>query len=192
MRIILPIGVILAIGMSFALPYILSPHKEKGAPINIATPDIKENRMLNPQYTSTDEKGNPYAIKADWAKQRTDKVADLFRPQGTMVMTEGQTVQVIAQKGIYDLDKKNLELKQDVTLTSSDGYHVTTEAATFAVDNQSIESTTYVKGKGPMGSLEGSEGFKIQTSPGGGKIITLKGPSCVTITPGYGKKKNHE
>ena len=39
-----------------------------------------------------------------------------------------------------------------------------------------------------MGSLRGQDGFRIENSPEGEKIITLKGPSRVIIAPAIVKK----
>ena len=180
MKVLLPVGILVAIIVSVAWPYISSLSKVESEPLNVSHPAIKENRMLNPQYMSVDDKGRPYSVTADWAKQRTDTLADLIKPQGSFAFEEGKSLQVKAQRGIYDAQKKNMELTKDVVLTSSDGYSVRTEKATISLETNVVDSTTYVEGEGPKGSIRGQDGCTIETIPEG-KIITLKGRSRVII-----------
>jgi lipopolysaccharide export system protein LptC len=188
MKVILPVGILLSVGFSIAWPYLQSLGKETFALIDFSRPEIRENRMLRPHYLSTDKKGQPYHVDADWAKKRTEELSDLVNPTGAMTMIEGQTFDLKAQKGIYNSQDKVLNLEGDVTLISTDGYHVKTEKAHVTLDNKVIEGDDYIEGEGPTGAIMGQEGFKVESRQTG-KIITLKGPSRVVINQSAVKKK---
>lgn len=181
MRAILPVAILLSVGLVIAWPYLQSLSKESTSIVDLSQPEIRENRMVRPHYMSTDEKGQPFYVDAEWAKQKTENLADLVSPHGSMTMTEGQTFDLEAKKGQYDSQTKVLHLEEDVILTSTDGYHVQTNKARITLDNNIIEGDNYVEGQGPTGEIMGQKGFKVENRPHGKKVITLKGPSRVVI-----------
>ena len=181
MKIILPVGILFSIGFAIAWPYLSSLSKESLGVVDLSQPEIRENRMVRPHYVSTDEKGQPFHVDAEWAKQETKNLADLVNPHGSIMMVEGQTFKLEAKKGQYDSQEKVLNLEGNVTLNSTDGYHVQTEKARVTIDNKIIEGDNYIEGEGPTGKIRGQNGFKVETRPQGKKVITLKGPSQVII-----------
>jgi lipopolysaccharide export system protein LptC len=181
MKVVLPVGILLTIGLTVGGPYFHSLSKEGLSPLNMSQPEIRENRMINPHYMATDQKGQPYQIGAEWAKQRTNTLADLDAPHGSMTMVEGQTFNVKAKSGVYDSEGKVLGLNGDVTLTSTDGYRIKTAKAHVTLNTKVIEGDDYIEGEGPTGSMRGQNGFKVETRAGG-KVVTLKGPSRVVIS----------
>lgn len=182
MKIILPVGIVLSVGFAILWPYLLSLDKEKVAEVNTSHPEIQENRMIHPRYLSTDKKGQPFQIDAEWAKKQADNISNLISPTGSLTMTQGETFNLKATEGHYDSQTKILKLEGNVTLKSTDGYNVQTEKARVAVDDKIIEGDTYVEGDGPTGKIMGENGFKITTLPEGKKRILLKGHSRVEIT----------
>ncbi len=188
MKIILPFGIVLSVGFAFGWPYILSLSKEGFVFVDHSQPEIRENRMMRPHYLSTDEKGQPFHVDADWAKELTNNLSDLTNPQGSMTMLEGQTFNVKAKQGHYDHEKKVLKLEGDVILTSTDGDLVKTKQADVTIDDKVIEGNSYIEGEGPAGKIMAKNGFKIESRAHGLKIITLKGPSRVEISNSSIKK----
>lgn len=192
MKKILPVGIALALGFSVGWPYFKSIAKEGIVSLDLSQPEIKENRMVQPHYMSTDSKGQPYQVNAEWAKQRTEILADLTSPRGSIVMSEGQTFNLQANTGLYDNQNKTLNLEGAVKLTSTDGYNVKTQAALVKFDNNNnkmIEGNSYIEGEGPTGRFKGQEGFIVENLPQGKKILTLKGRSQVVIASSQPKKK---
>ena len=181
MKVILPLGIVLSVGIALLWPYFLSLNKDEMLTINTSHPEIRENRMIRPRYISTDKKGQPFQVDAEWAKKQTDNISDLTSPTGSLTMIEGETFNLKATEGRYDNQTKVLNLKGSVTLNSTDGYHVQTEKARINVDDKIIEGDTYIEGEGPTGKIMGKNGFKITTLPEGKKVILLKGPSRVEI-----------
>lgn len=189
MKVILPVGIIAALGLTFVWPYLISYDKEELVLIDSSQPEIQENRMIRPHYVSTDAKGQPFQVDAEWAKQNTQTNTDLINPSGAIKTEEGETVNLQAKEGHYNSETKALDLEGKVTLTSTDGYHVQTEKAHVTFDNNVIEGDSIIEGEGPSGSLRGQNGFKIENKSGGKKVITLKGPSRVEINKTSLKKK---
>ena len=189
MKVILPVGIIAALGLTFVWPYMISYDKEELVLIDTSQPEIQENRMVRPHYVSTDAKGQPFRVDAEWAKQNMQTSTDLINPSGAIETEEGETVNLQAKEGHYNSETKALDLEGKVTLTSTDGYHVQTEKARVSFDNSVIEGDSIIEGEGPSGNLRGQNGFKIENKSGGKKVITLKGPSRVEINKTSLKKK---
>jgi len=189
MKVILPVGIIAALGLTFVWPYLISYDKEELVLIDSSQPEIQENRMIRPHYVSTDAKGQPFQVDAEWAKQNTQTNTDLINPSGAIETEEGETLNLQAKEGHYNSETKALDLEGKVTLTSTDGYHVQTEKARVSFDNSVIEGDSIIEGEGPSGNLRGQNGFKIENKSGGKKVITLKGPSRVEINKTSLKKK---
>jgi hypothetical protein len=195
MKKILPIGIVMALGFSLGWPYIQSISKEGLISLDMSRPEIKENRMVRPHYMSTDSKGQPYQVNAEWAKQRTEILADLINPQGSIVLTEGQTFNLKANNGLYDNKGKTLNLEGAVILTSTDGYNVTTKEAQIKFDSNNtkvIEGNSYIEGEGPTGRFKGQKGFIVETRPQGKKVLTLKGRSQIVIAKSVLKKNKDD
>ena len=189
MKVILPVGIIAALGLTFVWPYLVSYDKEELVLIDSSQPEIQENRMIRPHYVSTDAKGQPFQVDAEWAKQNMQTNTDLINPSGAIETEEGETVNLQAKEGHYNSETKALDLEGKVTLTSTDGYHVQTEKAHVSFDNSVIEGDSIIEGEGPSGSLRGQNGFKIENKSGGKKVITLKGPSRIEINKSSLKRK---
>lgn len=189
MKVILPVGIIAALGLTFVWPYMISYDKEELVLIDSSQPEIQENRMVRPHYVSTDAKGQPFQVDAEWAKQNTQTNTNLINPSGAIETEEGETLNLQAKEGHYNSETKALDLEGKVTLTSTDGYHVQTEKARVSFDNNVIEGDSIIEGEGPSGNLRGQNGFKIENKSGGKKVITLKGPSRVEINKTSLKKK---
>lgn len=194
MKIILPLGIVLSLGFIVGWPYLISVSKEQLTAIDTTQPEIKENRMVRPHYISTDEKGQPFHLSAEWAKQKTENHADLINPQGSMTMIEGETFNVESKKGHYDSQGKILTLENKVILSSTEGDVIETEKAQVDLNTGNIEGDLPITGEGPTGAIMGQDGFKVEKRPSGKKVLTLKGRSRVVINSGSLKKKkdSHE
>lgn len=189
MKIVLPIGIVLAIVCAVAWPYVQTLNTAELAIVDTSHPEIRENRMVHPHYLSTDGKGQPFQVDAEWAKNQSASLSDLVNPEGSMTVFEGETYKLKAKKGHYDSENKTLDLTDGVILTSTDGYEVKTQEAHVTIENKVIEGDSYIEGEGPAGAIMGKNGFKIENRPKGKKVITLKGPSRIVINNAKLKKQ---
>src|SRR3990167_507771 len=170
------IGIFLIFGASIIGPYITSQTEQE------TTEQIpSNNHMIHPRYIAADEKGQPYEVSAEFATQVAEKEpTSLENPQGSLTLQGGQILTVKAKNGVYDANGKFLDLKGDVTLTTTDNYYVKTQEANVILNSKIIRGSVPVEASGPKGSLKG-EGFEIVHDEKGGEIITLKGRSQVII-----------
>lgn len=189
MKVTLPVGIILSVAFAFSWPYLQTIKTEEVATVDTSKPEISENRMIRPHYLSTDEKGQPFEVDAEWAKNKSEHETELFNPEGSLTVFEGEAYKLTAKEGHYNKEKQTLDLFQDVNLKSSDGYEVRTQEAHVNINNKTVEGNVYIEGEGPGGAIMGSNGFIIENRPKGKKIITLKGPSRVVINDSALKKK---
>ncbi len=192
MKVILPIGIVLSVVFALGWPYLQTLNAPEIVAVDTSLPEIKENRMVRPHYLSTDQKGQPFEITAEWAKNHSESLSDLVNPDGTMTLFEGEIYSLKAKKGLYNKDNKTIDLKDSVVLTSTDGYTVTTQEAHVTLDNKVIEGNSMIKGEGPAGSLMGTNGFKIETKAKNKKVITLKGASRIVINNETLKKEKEK
>jgi lipopolysaccharide export system protein LptC len=188
MKVILPVGILLSIGLAVGWPYLTALNKQSFAFVDPSQPEILEKHMISPHYVSTDEKEQPFHMVAQRAKNLTDNLADLVNPKGAITTIEGETFNLEAQKGLYDTQAKVLNLEGNVTVTSTDGYLIKTEKAHVTLDNNTIEGNSYIEGEGPAGTMRGKNGFKVENRHNGKKVLTLKGPSRVVIYKAFTKK----
>lgn len=180
MKVLLPIGIVATFGIAIGWPYLTSLKKEQIVPVDMSQPEIKENRMVRPHYISTDAKGQPFRVDADWAKQHSDNHADLINPEGSMTVLEGETFKVKSATGHYDTENKTLTLEKNVVLTSTKGDVIKTEKAHVDIDKGVISGNSPIEGKGETGEFKG-EGFRVEKRAQGKKVITLTGRSRVVI-----------
>ena len=125
--------------------------------VDLLKPEIRENRMVQPEYVSTDKKGQPFHVDAEWAKKSQKICLILLILMESMYDDRGETFELKPKKGHYDSETKVLNLEGNVTLTSTDGYHFKTESAHLDIDNKIIEGDSYIEGEGPTGKIMGDK-----------------------------------
>ena len=190
LKIGLPVIGLSLMALAIAWPSLTKKEHTPSVHVDASSPEVTENRMLQPRYVATDEKGQPYEIQAQWGKQHTEKTADLINPHGVLSSQEHGDVQLDADSGYYDMDQKKLDLKGNVKLKSQDGYQFETEVAHVDAGNKIVDSDSPLTGKGPTGTMKSENGFTLSESEEGHRRIHLKGRSQVIIAPNTLKKGN--
>lgn len=135
------------------------------------------NRLGAPRLHSVDEKGRPYFLKAKTAIQKDKQVTDLNVPNSTMEMTDGSTLKVYANHGLYNDLTKILDYQEDVNLETSTGYHFKTSRAFVNLQKKVAFGDQKVAGEGPTGKIW-SEGFEAYESG----IMRFTGKSRLIIS----------
>lgn len=190
MKIALPVSGLLILVAVIAWPFMSEKKLTSMTNVDAESPEVVDNHMIRPKYASVDKQGRPYEVEADWGKPTTDHEADLTTPHGTLTTDDHGDVVLDAKHGHYDKDTRVLNLKEDVVLNTDDGYHFETQAADVNMESKTVEGNVPIQGSGPAGQLQAEDGFKLEETDDGNRIITLKGRSRVVINSETLKKAN--
>ena len=201
MKVLLPLGALAVLAALF-----LSAQK-KGDLTKIFTAEELVTlgaglRLDNPRFAGVTERGEPFAIRADWAlpDSTMPRFIDLERPEGEIEMSDGRTIAAKAATGRMHRQQKILVLEGGVVLDTSDGYHVETGLIEFDLDAKTANAPGPVSGTGPRGQIDAGS-FRAAAGPddggdgaGAGQIWFENGVRLVFIPdtgpdtgPGEGK-----
>lgn len=138
---------------------------------------VREPRLTNPTWAGVTDDGAALTIAASEAKpQQKDGagagaaalVADLQAP-------DGSSAQLVAAHGVLNTEKKEFLVDGGVTITTSSGYKLQTEAMTAALDRTSLVSETPVSGESPVGKVTaGAMELRQATDGSGSYVLVLK------------------
>ena len=130
----------------------------------------EELSMASPRFAGLDNKGKPFEITADVARQNTSEqdIVALEQPRAVQGEENGSTV-VSADKGVYRRESNILELSDDVTLQHDVGvetYIFKSPSATVSIKDEVVTSDTGVGGTGPQGRELKAERMKAYNADG--------------------------
>lgn len=144
-----------------------------------------QNELINPRFEGVDSANNPYTLTASRAVQSAQN-ADLLLltlPVGDIALDQKDTLHITARTGNYRQEAGLLHLEDDVKVSHSSGYNLT--SARLLIDTKARETRTDqpVIVQGPAGTLtasgmdgRGASGILVFTGPA--KLIlkeSLKG-----------------
>ena len=149
------------------------------------TYDIKkpvlENQEKTHKYTfqGIDEFNQPFFLQAKkYQKIINNENKLLFeKPNAEINLRNGKWLTVIANEGIFDIEKQTLELMGDVFFFHSDGQQIDTNNAVIDLKKAIIYGNKKIFGKNETINFS-SEGFKVVKT---GKIFLLLGKSKIKI-----------
>lgn len=130
----------------------------------------EELRMASPRFSGVDERGQPFEITADTAKQRPGErnLVELEMPRAVQGGESSKSV-VTADKGLYRSDANILELESGVMLEhaiGADTYVLRAPNATVSIEDQIVVSNAGVSGEGPEGSALKADRMKAYRADG--------------------------
>ena len=147
---------------------------------------IREPRLTQPTWAGVTDDGAALTIAAAEARpQQGDAVgASASALMVDLQSPDGGTARLIAARGVLDDAQKVLLVDGGVTITTSTGYEMTTEAMTAALDRTSIISQTPLEGVAPAGHLSAG-GMEITQSPDapGQYLLVFKNGVRLLYTP---------
>ena len=149
------------------------------------TYDIKkpvlENQEKTQKYTfqGIDEFNQPFFLQAKkYQKIINNENKLLFeKPNAEINLRNGKWVTVVANEGIFDIEKQTLELMGDVLFLHTDGQQIDTNNAVIDLKKAIIYGNKKIFGKNETINFS-SEGFKVVKT---GKIFQLLGKSKIKI-----------
>jgi len=154
MKVLLPLGAVALIAAIFVTA------RDKGDLTKIFTAEELATlgaglRLDSPRFAGVTERGEPFAIRADWAlpDSAMPRFIDLERPEGEIELNDGRTIAARAATGQMHRAEKILVLEGGVVLDTSDGYHVETEMVELDLDAKTAIAPGPVIGTGPRGQI---------------------------------------
>ncbi len=133
--------------------------------------------MNNARYRGTDERGRPYTMTADVARQTSQNRIDLVEPKGDLSTESGGWLLVEAREGVFLQRDNQLDLARDVFLYRDDGMTMRTQAMAIDMKSGAAASNVAVHIEGPMGVLD-APGFVLMEK---GAVIQFPGPARMVM-----------
>ncbi|MEO1000280.1 MAG: LPS export ABC transporter periplasmic protein LptC [Pseudomonadota bacterium] len=123
-------------------------------------------RLTEPRIAGMTEKGEPFLVTADWALPDgpdPDEIT-LQGIEAEIDMADGRKVRLTSDRALLLRRDETLTLFDNIRMTSSDGYVVTTERATAHMATGRIEVTSPVLARGPLGQIS-ADRFRAERAP---------------------------
>gem|GEM_PF-3278724 len=111
--------------------------------------------MQNPSMSGFNEDGTAYNVTARKALQdlTNPSVVTLRHVDGTMTEDDGSKVRVTADDGLFDNDKRTLDLDNNIVVTTDDKDQAFLKSARIELEGGTIRSDDAVQAKGKSGSI---------------------------------------
>jgi lipopolysaccharide export system protein LptC len=136
---------------------------------------VREPRLTNPTWAGVTDDGAALTITASEARPQqantagasaAELVVDLRAP-------DGSTARLVAAQGVLDTARNALVADGGVTITTSSGYELRTDALIAALDRTSLVSETAVEGDSPAGHLTAGA-MDLHHASDGSYVLLLK------------------
>lgn len=119
-----------------------------------------ENIMDKPHYQGVDTKNQPFTIIADKATQLDKNNVALEHIRADMQLGDGKWVALEAGSGRLNLETKQMELQDRVSIFYEGGYEFSSNSAYVDIRQGAAHGMDPVEGQGPPGTLT-AKGFSI-------------------------------
>lgn len=154
MRRALPAGVVLLLGGLVAYPFV-NP-RELSFIVSKDSVELSPERMRMemPRYRGQDSKGQPFELTAQSAVQLSSASPLVeLRHFSARIETSGGEASVRAERGQYDLDRKQLQTMGEVDMLLPDGGRVQTRNLAVDLNSRTMSGRDGVEGASPLGRI---------------------------------------
>lgn len=155
---------LLALGLLTAVAVWPDLVQRKGfipTPLSNVSGQLDGAQLRHARYHGVNEKGEPYTLTTDTAKQLDSDRIELSKPQGDLTQANGVWLNLKADHGIFAQKANTLDLWSNVVLYRDDGTTLNTESATLDVKDGSAAGSQPVHAEGPFGVLDADGGFMV-------------------------------
>lgn len=183
LKIVLPLSALAMVGVLLLWPRLSSIQTVPLSESDVAALQQaqKENALLDPVFSTEDDKGRPMVITATEAKQDRDTpdMIDLTTPHATL-KDNGTTMTIDAERGQYDQSQKIMYLENNVTLRDSDNNILETQSLTADIAKGAAQSHSAATLTTPDGTIEGRT-IRIENN---GERTIFQGPAKAVLNAG--------
>ncbi|WP_428493467.1 LPS export ABC transporter periplasmic protein LptC [Rhodopila sp.] len=174
---VLPIAAMALLASIALYPEIRDATTRARLSMNHISGEVDGGRLLGARYNGVDEKGRPYTITADIARQIDPDRVGLTMPKGDITLQNGTWLMLNSKRGIYMQHLDQLDLSKDVTLYRDDGTTMHTESASIDMKAGAAAGSQPVHAEGPFGVLD-AQGFTLMDK---GAAIDFPGPAHLVL-----------
>ena len=136
------------------------------------------------RYRGQDAKGQPFALDAASAVQRTsaEPVVQLNQLDAALQLSDGPA-RLHADRGRYDMDREQLQVVGPIHFTGPDGYRLDTHDATADLKARTLRSGGAVTGAARQGRFSANQ----LSADLDGRVVRLDGNARLRIYPKGGR-----
>ena len=153
LRIVLPVIIGLLVALLAFSPF--TGKQELSFVLNKDEVNLSRERLrvVEALYRGDDSKGRPFSLRAGSAVQKTsaEPVLDMTSLSGRITLNEGPA-SIIAQRGVYDLDKETMRVNGPLAVDST-GYDMVASNVILSLKDRSMQSFGPVSGRTKVGTF---------------------------------------
>jgi lipopolysaccharide export system protein LptC len=179
---------LLALGLLATL-FLFSRQIDPTDAIPYAEVDVEERarepRLTQPTYAGVTSDGSALSLSADEARpDNTAGVGTATKIVGLLETPDGARVDMVAANGELDTEAGLMTLDGGVSLTTTSGYSIQTQALIAKLDRTGLASPGAVTATGPMGRIDAEEMMLTQDpAKADAYLLVFKGHVKLLYTP---------
>ena len=141
-------------------------------------------RVQSATYRGEDDKGQPFALVAGSAVQKSsaEPIVRLEQLSAQIGLKDGPA-RIVADHGHYDMDRQQVSIDGPVRVDSSGGYRLETQNSTVDLKTKTLKSGGAVTGTVPQGTFSADQ----MNADLEGHVVRLDGNARLRIVPGRRK-----
>ena len=141
-------------------------------------------RVTTALYRGQDGKGQPFALRAASAVQKSsrDPIVRLSDLTAKITLEDGPAT-IDARSGRYDMDTQNVMIDGPVTFRSTGGYRIQTRDVTLDMKTKGVTSGGPVDGVMPLGTFSGARMVADLNT----HVVTLDGAARLHIVQAWSR-----
>jgi lipopolysaccharide export system protein LptC len=130
LRVLIPVGAVLSFGVFIVFPFI-NPFRAGGVSVGAIKMDGTRVTMENPRLAGHRKDNKPYEVTATSAVQdiRKPNVVELFAMTARLVNSDDAVINLTARSAIFDSQKEQMTLRDDVRVRTQSGQEVLLKSA---------------------------------------------------------------
>ncbi len=177
LRRLLPVGAMFLICITFLWSYIVAFLEKPIEGISRYTKLDLKNEATNIMLSSTDSNNNPFQIFANKIRQIDGTMYELTNPQSTLVMRNGEKINMLAQVAVFDKSLNNITYS-DFILKHSGGIKLNTCTSIHQINKDLLYSDKPTVITLSNGTINSDKGFSLNKTA---ETLNLLGKTKIVI-----------
>lgn len=177
---LLPLGALTLLATVALWPEIEHVREQGRSALRVLRSSVDGAELTDARYRGVDDKGRPYTVTADTARQAGPERVRLVSPRGDMTLENGSWLFLESKLGHFVQKTNQLDLWTDVVLYRDDGTTLKTASASIDLKAGAAAGSEQVHAEGPFGVID-AQGFALTDN---GAAIDFVGPARLVTNNG--------